>query len=113
MQLLYALVISIQLATPDSVVRLTAAQVTTDLTYFRDVYAVRERAYTPKARARMLAFINRQINEAKSMTREQLALVIAEAQAFTGNNHTQDRVFGGERNFHVVPVAFWWFTEGA
>lgn len=98
---------------PAAAGELTREQVIQDLRFFRDVYAAKERAWSPEARGRMAAYIDAQIAVAGSMTRARLALVFARAQAFSDNNHTQNDLFDDEDDFHVLPIAFWWFTEGA
>lgn len=92
---------------------LTREQVIADLTFFRDQWAPRERAYTPETRARMLAYVERQIAEARPMDQTALALIFSRAMAFTGNNHTKTRWFQEVGSFQVVPLSFWWFPEGA
>ena len=92
---------------------LTREQVIADLAFFRDQWSPRERSYTPETRARMLAYIERQIADARPMDQNDLALIFSRAMAFTGNNHTVTRWFQEVGSFHVVPFSFWWFPEGA
>lgn len=92
---------------------LTREQVAADLVFFRDQWAPRERSYTPETRARMLAFVEREIANARPMTRTDLALVYSRAMAFTGNNHTKTRWWNEVDAFQVAPFSFWWFPEGA
>ncbi|MEG3178877.1 hypothetical protein U1872_21835 [Sphingomonas sp. RB3P16] len=87
------------------------AAVIEDLTYFRDVWAPRERALTPEARARFVSFINDEIASARPMRRADLALVFARGQAFTGNGHSGSNY--AEGLFHPLPVNFWIFSDGA
>ncbi|MGZ8407279.1 MAG: hypothetical protein ACXWVJ_04555, partial [Caulobacteraceae bacterium] len=76
-------------------------------------YAAKDRSYSPAARLQMRAYLNARIAEHRSLTRAEVALAFAEAQAFTGNNHTQNDIFDEEDDFHPLPISFWWFTEGA
>jgi hypothetical protein len=92
---------------------LSASDVVKDLTYFRDVWAAKERGYSPADRKRMVAFVDNEIAHAKPMERTQLALVFSEAQAMSGNAHTQRNYFGEENLFHTLPISFWLFPEGA
>lgn len=92
---------------------LSADEAAGDLRFFRDVYMARDRSFGAEARARALALLDARIAHPAPMTRAQLALVFAEAQAFTGNNHTQNEVLDEEGDFHVLPIAFWSFQDGA
>lgn len=92
---------------------LTREQVVTDLRFFRDQYAPREQSYTPETRLRMRAFIDREIEAARPMTKTELALIFSRAMAFTGNNHTKTRWWNEVGAFQVAPFSFWWFPEGA
>jgi hypothetical protein len=91
---------------------LTKDAVVQDLRYFRDVWASKEKAYTPEARARMLAFIDARIAGARPMERWELALIFAEAQAMSGNNHTDSGYPYAEGLFRTLPISFWDFPEG-
>src|SRR5579859_5667190 len=88
---LYGLVAACLMATPAAAEPLPAPSVVQDLTFARDVWAVRERSFSPEARTRMLAFLGDQIAHARPMERTELALVFSEAQAMSGNDHTQSR----------------------
>ncbi len=92
---------------------LPPAAVVEDLTYLRDVWAAKDRSYTAPRREAMLAFVNAQIARPRPMERWELALVIAEAQALSGNNHTESDFFAEEGLFHTLPISFWLFPEGA
>jgi len=92
---------------------LPAAAVVQDLTFFRDVWAVKDRSFTPETRKQMTAFIDAQIAKAAPMERTGLALIFSQAEAFSGNNHTQSDFFGEENLFHSLPISFWIFPEGA
>lgn len=100
-----------QAASIDQTDLMNKAAVIEDLTYFRDVWAPRERALTPEARARFDAFINNEIAVASPMRRAELALVFARGQAFTGNGHSGSNY--AEGLFHPLPVNFWIFADGA
>jgi hypothetical protein len=91
---------------------LTRDAVIQDLTYFRDVWAVKEKAYTPETRAAMLRFVDARIAAAQPMERWELALVFAEAQAMSGNDHTDGSYPFAEGLFHTLPISFWDFPEG-
>lgn len=90
---------------------MSKAAVIEDLTYFRDVWAPKERALTPQARARFVSFINDEIASARPMSRAALALVFARGQAFTGNGHSGSNY--AEGLFHSLPIGFWLFGDGA
>lgn len=100
-------------ATPAGAVTLPAASVVEDLRYFRDVWAAKDRSYGDDARARMVAFIDDHIAHARSMERYDLALIFAEAQALSGNSHTESEFFAVDGLFHPLPISFWLFPEGA
>ncbi|HLZ74107.1 hypothetical protein [Phenylobacterium sp.] len=110
---LYGLVAACLMATPAAAEPLPAPSVVQDLTFARDVWAVRERSFSPEARTRMLAFLGDQIAHARPMERTELALVFSEAQAMSGNDHTQSDYLGEPDLFHSLPVSFWLFPEGA
>src|SRR5260221_6728636 len=90
-----------------------ATAVIQDLNYARDVWAMKDRSFSPEARIKMLAFLAEEIVRARSMERTDLALVLAQAQAISGNNHTQSDYFNEPDLFHSVPISFWFFPEGA
>lgn len=92
--------------------RYSAAQVASDLTYVRDVYLAKDRSFAPAALQAARAFLDREIAAAKPASRAQIALLIAQAQAFSGNNHTQNDIFDEEGDFHPLPIAFWRFSDG-
>ncbi|HXI88318.1 MAG TPA: hypothetical protein VNH64_12720 [Parvularculaceae bacterium] len=92
---------------------LSKADVVQDLTFFRDIYAPKERSYTPKTRAQMEEFIDDAIARAQPMPRYALALEFAQAQAFSNNAHTYSDYFGVDDLFHSLPISFWEFPEGA
>ncbi|MEO6579985.1 MAG: hypothetical protein ABIN83_02390, partial [Sphingomicrobium sp.] len=100
-------------ARPQPPKQMSSDEVASDLRYFRDVYAPKERAYTDQTRAAMVRFIEGQLATARPMTRAEIALIFSEAQALSGNNHTQSEFFDTESEFHPLPISFWWFTEGA
>jgi hypothetical protein len=74
---------------------------------------MKDRSFSPEARIKMLAFLAEEIVRARSMERTDLALVLAQAQAMSGNNHTQSDYFNEPDLFHSVPISFWFFPEGA
>lgn len=92
---------------------LPATAVVQDLTYARDVWAAKDRSFSPEARTRMLAFIGDQMAHARPMERTDLALIFAQAQAMSGNDHTQSDYFNEADLFHALPISFWLFPEGA
>src|SRR5258706_3716737 len=94
-------------------VTLPAASVVEDLRYFRDVWAARDCSYSEDTRARMVAFISERIERARPMERHDLALIFAEAQALSGNSHTESELFAVDGLFHPLPISFWLFPEGA
>ena len=51
-----------------------ARSVREDLTSFRDVWVAKEKSFTPEARPRMLAFVDRRIANPRAMERWALAL---------------------------------------
>jgi len=81
-----------------------------DLTYFRDVWAPRERAFTPDTRAKFNAFVDDEIARARPMSRAELALVLERGQAYTGNAHSATNY--GDGIFHTLPISFWIFADG-
>jgi hypothetical protein len=89
---------------------LSRATVIDDLTYFRDVWAPKERAFTPEARIRFNAFVSDEIASARPMSRSGLALIFARGQAYTGNAHSATNY--GEGLFHPLPISFWIFADG-
>lgn len=91
---------------------LPKASVVEDLTFFRDVYAPKERSYTPQTRAEMKRFVDDAIAHAKAMPRYALALEFAQAQAISNNAHTYSDYFDIDGLFHPLPVSFWEFPEG-
>jgi hypothetical protein len=107
---LVAVLLSLPL--PAAAEALTRDAVVRDLTYFRDVWAAKEKAFTPEARSRMLAFVNARIAGARPMERWELALVFAEAQAMSGNNHTDGSYPFADGLFRTLPISFWDFPEG-
>src|SRR6267142_1763486 len=92
---------------------LTKEQIKQDLTYFRDSWVPLDRSFTPETRAQMIVFINHQISDAHAMDKAELALVLSEAAAFSGNDHTLMGIYNAEGVFHSLPLSFWWFPEGA
>lgn len=92
---------------------LPASAVIQDLTYARDVWAAKDRSFSPEARIGMLAFLAEETMGARSMERTDLALILAQAQAMSGNNHTQSDYFNEPDLFHSLPISFWFFPEGA
>src|SRR5258708_3425224 len=74
---------------------------------------MKDRSFTPEARIKMRAFLAEEIVRARSMERTDLALILAQAQAMSGNNHTQSDYFNEPDLFHSVPISFWFFQEGA
>lgn len=90
---------------------LSRATVVEDLTYFRDVWAPKERAFTPQARARFNAFVGQEIANARAISRSELALIFARGQAYTGNAHSATNY--AEGLFHPLPISFWIFADGA
>jgi hypothetical protein len=101
------------IAVPASAEPLSSAAVVQDLTYARDVWAAKDHSYSPEARTRMLAFIDDEIAHPRPMERTGLALVFAQAQAMSGNDHTQSDYFNEADLFHSLPISFWLFPEGA
>jgi len=91
---------------------MTQNAVVEDLTYFRDVWAPKERAFTPEARAQFNAFIADQIAKARPMSRVQLALLFARGEAYTGNAHSASNYFQVDGLFHTLPISFWTFADG-
>jgi hypothetical protein len=108
-----AMVCVLLCGTPTGAVTLPAAAVVEDLRYFRDVCAPKDRSYSDDARARMGAFVDDRIAHAKPMERYELALIFAEAQALSGNNHTESEFLAEADLFHPLPIAYWLFPEGA
>src|SRR5882672_5400234 len=100
-------------ATAARAATLPAASVVEDLLYFRDVWAAKDRSYGDDARAHMLAFVDDRIAHARPMARSELALIFAEAQALSGNNHTESDFLAESDLFHPLPFSFWLFPEGA
>jgi len=92
---------------------LTSAQVAQDLTYFRDSWVPLDRSFSPAARAKMLEFIDQQISSAHAMHKAELALILGQAAAFSGNDHTLIEIYNAREVFHPLPISFWWFPEGA
>ena len=106
-------VLACSIATPARSEPLPATAVIQDLTYTRDVWAAKDRSFSPEARTKMLAFLAGEILQAHPMERTDLALILAQAQAMSGNNHTQSDYFNEPDLFHGVPISFWFFPEGA
>jgi hypothetical protein len=92
---------------------LTTQQVVEGLKYFRDVWAPKDRSFTPESRRQLSEFINRQIAKARPLEKADLALICAEAASFSGNDHTLIDIYKTPGIFHPLPIAFWWFPEGA
>jgi hypothetical protein len=89
---------------------LSRTAVIDDLTYFRDVWAPKERAFTPETRIKFNAFVSDEIANARPMSRSGLALIFARGQAYTGNAHSATNY--GEGLFHTLPISFWIFADG-
>jgi len=92
---------------------LPASAVAADLAYLRDVWAARERSLTPAARARVASFIDAHLERPRAMERHELALLFWEAQALTGNNHSQSSFLDVDGLFTSLPFSCWFFPEGA
>jgi hypothetical protein len=108
-----ALVVALlSLSAPAAAEPLTKDAVEKDLRYFRDVWAEKEKAYTPEARARLLAFVDAQLGSARPMEKWELALLFSEAMAMSGNDHTDGEYPFTSGIFTVLPVSFWEFPEG-
>lgn len=112
-KLLAAGILACTFDTPAMADPLPAAAVVQDLIYFRDVWAAKDRSFSPQAHDRLVAFINDEIAKAVPMERADLALVFSEAEAFSGNDHTQSDFFAEPDLFHSLPISFWLFPEGA
>jgi hypothetical protein len=110
---LRVLAVLMLMVVPALATELTREQVTQDLQFFRDVWASKDRSYTPISRSRMLAFIDGRIKNARPMEKAELALVFAEAASFSENNHTLAEIYNAKDVFHSLPISFWWFPEGA
>src|SRR5579864_8277691 len=91
---------------------MTRNAVVEDLTYFRDVWAPKERAFTPQSLARFNAFVSHEIAMARPMSRAELAILFARGEAFTGNAHSATNYFRIDGLFHTLPISFWTFADG-
>src|SRR5262245_35710350 len=91
----------------------TREQVVADLEFLRDRWAPLEHSLTAETRQQMLQFVETQIANPTPGSKADLALTLARAMAFTGNNHTHPNFFFEPGSFRVVPISFWWFPEGA
>jgi hypothetical protein len=86
--------------------------VVTDLTFLRDQWAPKDRSFSDGQRGRMIAFVDTEIREARPMTRADLALEFAQAEAYANNAHTYSDLLSEEGLFHTLPITFWQFDEG-
>ncbi len=92
---------------------LSTEKVIQDLRYFRDIWAARDKSFSPEARRQMLSFVNQRIADAHPMERADLALLFAQAATYSGNNHTLIYIYDAPDVFHPLPISFWRFPEGA
>lgn len=83
-----------------------------DLIYFRDVWAPKDLSFSADARRQMLRFINDNIAHAHAIQRTELALIFAEAQAYSQNDHTYSDYPNEDGLFQALPISFWQFAEG-
>jgi hypothetical protein len=100
---------SVAAAQPDLMTRNAVVE---DLTYLRDAWAPKERAFTPESRAQFNAFVADRIAKARPMSRTQLALVFGQGEAYTGNAHSASNYFQVDGLFHTLPISFWTFADG-
>jgi len=110
--LLAAILSAWAVSLPAAAAPLPTSAVIQDLTYFRDVWAAKDRSFSPQAHDRLVAFIDGEIARAAPMERADLALVFSQAEAFSGNDHTQSDFFAEPDLFHGLPISFWLFPEG-
>jgi hypothetical protein len=105
---------AVQAAAPEpSANDLSRDAVVQDLSYFRDVWAPKERAFTPETRAKFNAFVADQIAKARPMSRAELALVFAQGEAYTANAHSLASYLQTDGLFRTLPISFWTFADGA
>lgn len=97
--------------TPGSL--LSPGQVQRELRDIREQWASRDRSCDPQERVRALAFIDQQIATAHSMPRAQLAHVLAEAAALSGDHRRLITIYDARGTFRSPPISFWWFPQAS